>query len=546
MKADEINIENLFTNAEQYKIPRYQRPYSWEPEHAEQLIQDIYDNYEKDEPEYFIGSVVCVNKDGNDIYEVVDGQQRLTTMTLIISQLSKLTNNKKLLNRIMPTDDFEDSGSPRLIVRSEEADLYEQSILMGNLSFIPTNPTKTQSLFIDNHKAIGLFLSEKNKESLVGLAKFLMKKVFLVFITTNTFESSYRLFNVLNNRGLPLDDSDLLKNFLFESAKSINEQSKVDKIWKEIELIIGIEKINSFLGIYKLSKKTTSHREVKKDLNSFSNELATDHNNNVVELTNALKQSAESYNAIVKNEFKNKAIVKCIDTLSNFSKAEWCFPIIAYQNRIKKNHDLTWSDFYDFVVLLEKVYMHGQFAGLNKSRREYVCYVTVKIINTGKSKKEIELAIHKHADNDGFWNSLDKDLYKNNSSLRKKLTRATLLRVDQELSDDSVSKKYNGSVTIEHILPQKLSGEYWEQRYSLEEHKAWVNKIGNLTLLSSSMNSSAKNLSFYEKKDIYLKKSKKTSFDITIDISKKNDWDKETLQDHHEVMKGFVFDIWKV
>lgn len=546
MKADEINIENLFTNNVQYEIPRYQRPYSWEVEHAEQLIQDIYDNYKKDEPEYFMGSIVCVEKE-SDIFEIVDGQQRITTLTLIISQLSNLTKNKKLSDRIMPTGDFEDSeGDPRLLVRSEETILYEEVILKNNKSFIPTNPTKTQSLFIENHKAVGLFLSDKNKENLIGLAKFLLKKVFLVRITTDTFESSYRLFNVLNNRGLPLNDSDLLKNFLFESSKNEKEKEKVDNIWKEIETLIGVEKINPFLSIYKLSQKTNSHREIKKDLNSFSSDLKNNHKNNVIELINSIKQSAESYGAIVENSFNDKVVEKCIYSLNNFSKAEWCFPIIAYQNRIKKKHDLTWRDFREFIVLLEKVYMHGQFIGLNKAKREYVCYAAVKNINRGGNKEEIKITITESANNTDFYKSLDNDLYKNNSSLRKKLTRATLLRIDQELSDDSVSKKYNGSVTIEHILPQKLKGKYWESRYTSEEHKKWINKIGNLTLLSSSMNSSAKNYSFDKKKNVYMKKNKKTSFDITADISKKDNWDKETLEENHEVMKDFVFDIWKV
>ena len=545
MKADEINIEKLFTNDVQYEIPRYQRPYSWEAEHAEQLIQDIYDNYEKDEPEYFMGSIVCVKKE-NDIFEIIDGQQRLTTLTLIISQLSNLTSNLKLLNRILPTDDFDDSGDPRLLVRSEEADIYEQSILKSKKSFIPTNPTKTQSLFLENHKIIGLFLSEKNKNDLVGLAKFLLKKVFLVFITTNTFESSYRLFNVLNNRGLPLNDSDLLKNFLFESAKSKKEKEKVNNIWKEIEKIIAVEKINSFLSIYKLSKNINLDRRVKKDLNSFSKELKNDYKNNVVELINSIKQSAESYDAILKNSFKDTAIKKCISSLTNFSKLEWCFPIIAYQNRIKNKHDLTWGDFREFIILLEKVYMHGQFIGLNKPKREYVCYTVTQCINKGKSKEKIQSIVNKHAKNNDFLSSLDNDLYKVNSSLRKKLTKATLLRIDQELSDDSVSKKYNGSVTIEHILPQKLDGKYWKSRYTPEQHKLWVNKIGNLTLLSGSMNSTAKNHSFNEKRDVYTRKNKKTSFDITADISKKNDWNKETLEDNHEIMKDIVFEIWKV
>lgn len=545
MNADEVSIESLFTNDVQYEIPRYQRPYSWEPEHAEQLVQDIYDSYEKNDPEYFMGSIVCVKK-GNDAFEVVDGQQRLTTLTLIISQLSELIEKTKILERIMPTDDFGVSGEPRLIVRSEESELYEQVILKGKKEYIPTNPTKTQTLFIDNHKAIGGFLSEKNENELIGVAKFLMKKVFLVFITTDTFESSYRLFNVLNNRGLPLNDSDLLKNFLFESAKNKNEKDKINNAWKNIESLISVEKIDSFLGVYKLSKKTNTQREVKKDINSFSDELNSYYGGNVIDLMNSIKQSAESYKIIINNEFENKNVRRSIASLSNFSKAEWCFPIVAYQNRIKNKHDLSWDDFHDFVILLEKVYMHGQFIGLNKAKREQVCYSAVKSINTGKTKKEIESMISDSSSNEKFIKSLDNDLYKHNSSLRKKLTRATLLRIDQELSDDSVLKIYTGSVTIEHVLPQKLSGDYWEKKYTSDDHREWINKVGNLTLLSSSMNSSAKNYSFYEKKKVYVTKSKKTSFDITAGISKENEWDLSTLQKNHEKMKNIIFDIWKV
>lgn len=129
MEAKECKVQDILTENKKYIIPAYQRPYSWSSDNAEQLIDDIYQSYLSEDKEYFIGSMICINK-GNNTFEVVDGQQRLTTLSLIVSELKKLIEHQgvkdDLQKRILPIDVYSDeTDEPRLVVRKKEHDLYK-------------------------------------------------------------------------------------------------------------------------------------------------------------------------------------------------------------------------------------------------------------------------------------------------------------------------------------------------------------------------------------------------------------------------------------
>ena len=111
MEAKECKIKDILTTEDRkYVIPAYQRPSSWSQDHAEQLIADIYQSFQSDEKEYFIGSMICISKDKN-VYEVVDGQQRITTLTLILSQLMNLVENQGVSNNLRQRSMCSKSGT---------------------------------------------------------------------------------------------------------------------------------------------------------------------------------------------------------------------------------------------------------------------------------------------------------------------------------------------------------------------------------------------------------------------------------------------------
>lgn len=550
MEAKESKIQEILTENKKYIIPPYQRPYSWDQDNAVQLIDDIYQSYISKEEEYFIGSMICISK-GNNTYEVVDGQQRLTTLSLIVSQLKDLIahNGVKddLQQRILPKDVYsEETDEPRLKVRQKEYDLYRYYILQNKHDYKPENPTDTQLLFLENSKAIREYLLANGEDELKKLARYILHNVFVVFVQTDDFSSSFRLFNVLNNRGLPLSNSDLLKNNLFETAENNRLNStQVEQAWSDIENLIGVKKLDKFLTLHKFSEKKDRDRVLQKGLESYISSLKDEYSNNAVEFSLMLLNSAKNYIKIVDNDFNNVQLERKLSTLTQLSTDEWIPPFLAFLNRMTRKADLSATEFFGFVNVFEKVYMHGWLKKQVKSQREMVCYSALVAINNGKSYEEIVDHILLHADNEGFVMALDSDLYEPRPN-QVNLLKSILLRLDLEQQDESVIKIYNGRITIEHILPQKIVHSYWIENFEREDHAKWLHKLGNLTLISGSKNSEAQHSDFHKKKSIYEKLNNKSSFDITKELCKLDDWNLAALMKRHEAMKSMLKKLWLV
>lgn len=550
MEAKECKIQDILTENKKYIIPPYQRPYSWNQDNSEQLINDIYQSFSAGDKEYFIGSMICINK-GDNTFEVVDGQQRLTTLSIIVSQLKDTINHQgvkdDLQKRILPIDVYSDeTDEPRLVVRKNEYPLYRHYILQGKADYKPEKPTGTELLFLENQKVIGDYLNGISQQDLKSLARYILQNVFVVFVQTDDFSSSFRLFNVLNNRGLPLSNADLLKNTLFEAATNNNKDSgQVENAWADIEEMVGVNKLDKFLTLHKYSEKNDRDRVLQKGLDSYISSLNDDFDGDAVEMSLMLVHSAKNYTRLIDVDFKDLGLKRRISSLAQLSNDEWVPPLMAFLNRITRKNDLSWDQFSDFVKVFEKVYMHGWLKKQVKSQREMVCYSSLVAINNSLSFDEIISHVVFHADNDGFVSALNDDLYEPRPN-QVNLIKAILLRLDLEQQDESVLKTYTGRITIEHILPQKMSNEYWSSRFREEDHAIWLHKLGNLTLISGSKNSEAQNSDFDRKKSIYEKLNNKSSFDITRDLCTTDEWNLPTLVERHNKMVSVLKSLWVV
>lgn len=552
MEAKECKVQDILTENKKYLIPAYQRPYSWSKDNAEQLIDDIYQSYACEEKEYFIGSMICLNQ-GNNSYEVVDGQQRLTTLSLILAQLKFLIDHQgvsdDLQKRILPIDVYSDeTDEPRLVVRKKEYSLYKHYILQNKLEYKPEKPTDTESVFLENYRVIGDYLKKFNEQELKKLAQYILQKVFIVFVQTDDLASSFRLFNVLNSRGLPLSNADLLKNMLFEASANSNNNSienQVKQDWSEIEDIVGINNLDKFLTLHKISEKKDRDRVLEKGLDSFINSLKNDFNNRALDMTRMLLHSAKNYCRLIEAEFRNPKVKSQIKSLNHLNNRSWFPPMMAFLNRMISKQNLDWDEFSAFVKIFEKVFMQGFVKKMVISQREMVCYSALVAINNSQTFNTILESVTNHADNEGFSKALNEDMYEPRPN-QVNLIKTILLRLDSEQQDKSVIKTYTGRITIEHILPQKISNAYWLDRYKIEEHEKWLHKIGNLTLISGSKNSEAQNSGFQKKKMIYEKLNNRSSFDITKDVCNYNEWDLDSLKDRHKKITTILKKLWTV
>ena len=549
MKAEELKIEDVLVQTKTFVIPPYQRPYSWSEDNARQLVEDIFNSMEHGDKEYFIGSLICIQDQQDHYrYEVVDGQQRLTTLTLICAKLSQLIDNNKvkadLQERIVHEDPYSDMPEePRLKVRKKEYELFVNHIVLGKNSGLPTAPTHTEGLFINNFKTLDDYLSEFDEATLIRFTRYILRNVYIVFVRTEDFASSYRLFNVLNDRGTPLSDGDLIKNKLFEQAAANHISSEmVEQKWSQLEEIIGIENIDRFLNINTIANKQDKDRVTPKPLPAYTKRLTEEYDGQVLPLLSDLLASAKNYQNLREADFEGitRKYVRSLNLLQD----EWFPAVLAFFNRASREECFSVQDINTFLSAFEKVFYQGWIRKLIKSKREMMYFEVLTRINLGHDIQFIIEGINMYADNADFAHHIQGDLYEPSPS-KVQMVRAVLLRLEEEMQDDSVEKSYH-RISIEHILPQNRREPYWQERFSEDSHAQLVQKLGNLTLLGGAKNSSAQNYSFPKKLESYARHNKKVSFDLTKEICDLDDWTQENIEDRQDRLVNQCLSLWSV
>jgi hypothetical protein len=192
----------------------------------------------------------------------------------------------------------------------------------------------------------------------------------------------------------------------------------------------------------------------------------------------------------------------------------------------------------DFLSLLEKITMQNWVRRLGRTKRNTIYYRLVTAINKGESADQIKRVFSESANNAEFFSLLQGDVYGLPSA------RAILLRLEEGVQDDSVTKTYGGSLTIEHVLPQALKDDYWTQRFTAEQHQQWLHKLGNITLLGGSKNFKAQYYSFPRKIEIYLKRNEKVSFDLTKEICGQAEWAVEQVEARQKRLMDIAGKLW--
>uniref|UniRef100_UPI0035A5753F GmrSD restriction endonuclease domain-containing protein n=1 Tax=Escherichia coli TaxID=562 RepID=UPI0035A5753F len=203
------------------------------------------------------------------------------------------------------------------------------------MAALPEKPSDTELVFISNAETIRDYLLRLSVDELKLLAKYILQNVYIVFVQTDDFASSFRLFNVLNSRGLPLSNADLLKNALFESASTHNKKSEqIESAWSQIEDMVGVRRLDKFLTLHKLSEKKDRDRVLQKGFEAFIENLQQQFDGDAIAMSLMLVNSAKNYTKILENDFEHPSIRRKIASLSNLGVDEWIPPVMAFMNRV--------------------------------------------------------------------------------------------------------------------------------------------------------------------------------------------------------------------
>ena len=573
VKAKEYYIKDLLSNKFLFEIPDYQRAYSWTKENLKQLVEDIWEsvelnkargNKEFDQYEpYFLGSIVLCSKeykdDGCGIYDVIDGQQRLTSIIMLIAAIRDLIDNeeyKKVLSDLIyqkPNVLMGIKESIRVKARGKEEEFFKKYILtnggtelvkhldMEELSEAKQNMVNAIEVFRDSFfNENGELLEEKLNEFIV----YLLQKVVLVVITTESFTSAFRLFNVINARGLPLTDSDLLKS---ENLRVMNPEIRKEytDIWESHEQDLGKEKLDQIIGFMRTMKlknkvEESVYEEFSKKI--FRNEPEYLGVNFVNHLT-AVKALYDKYiidgNLEGVSEEEKSYYKNLINIMREFLPYDdWMAAVIRFAEKFNDDKLVL-----EFVKVLEKRLVIDWVNGNSFADRLNRVYGILEVIEEKDSLEEIKEAPVFLYDLERttayFENALnDIDFY---SKGRMMIPKYIFVRLDMEKRANEVLD-YSDKIMIEHVLPRNAKEAYWKDNFSADQRRNWANKFGNLVIITGAKNTRANNKPFAEKVEQYL--SKKSDFAITKEVLELSDWNMDSLKDRHESLVNRALELW--
>ncbi|GAA9936294.1 DUF262 domain-containing protein [Helicobacter pylori] len=514
-----------------YQIPTYQRPYQWGKEQCEELLNDLFENYEDyREDDYFCGSLVFIQSDKDNKTDIVDGQQRLSTFILLAKVLATLYSErldpmiqeylqeswsdrhedgkKKKRERL----DFDLVGSNAKKDFQEALDFFDDLDASKGKGSKSNDPSKGKNSYLKNAICLKNYLEKKEIEDINNFIQWLYLKVNFITITCSDTDMALRIFSVLNARGLPLHAIDVFKVELLKKLAKEKDQEEFVYWWNALR-----QKCSE--NESKFPKRKENKREKNAAEILFSWYLTYLHP--VTSGKNMEERLADQFERL------NKTPLGYLKGVEDFYNA-YC-EVLEMQDRHAHLLSYLASDFWRIILctsilhnysqseietlkeLLVKFYYQNWVAEQKEPKKQTNC----NIINALKEKKNIDdiISIVKKYLNENkitqnFREKLKDDhLYeKHKKSLRNSWLRPILILVEYSMSDEPKPKRIQtNDFHVEHILPQNLNlSSQWAKDFSEEEREHYTHSLANLTLLGGEKNTEASNLDFQDKKKIYM------------------------------------------
>ncbi|WQY46648.1 DUF262 domain-containing protein [Helicobacter pylori] len=549
-----------------HQIPIYQRPYQWTEENCEKLLDDLFFNYEDDrESDYFCGSLVliAISEDSKvKTYDVVDGQQRLSTFILLAKVLATLysdldpenqeflqaswsdrhENKKKKKKKRL---DFELVGSNAKKYFQDALKFFDDLDASKGEDSKSNGSSKGKNNYLENAICLKNYLEKKEIGDINDFIEWLYSNVVFITITCPDADKALRIFNVLNARGLALNATDIFKGELLKKLTEEKEQEELATRWEDLRqkcLDNGftMEILFSQYLVY-LESKTSKEKMEKMLVTWFKNlnKAPLEYLDGVEDFYNAYcevleMQDRHAYLLSYKND-DHLCVMLCASLLHRYSE----------------------SEIETLKELLVKFYYQDWVAGQTKTTRSQTCCNIINALKEKKSVENIASIVKKYFKDKNITQRFKENLQDSNlytkfyfdgkSAKKNSWLKPILILVEYFMSDDPRPKRIEkNDFHVEHILPQKPDpSSQWVKDFSEEERELYTHSLANLTLLGGTKNSQASNLDFKDKKKIYMGEENKlnkkktprvmTCYKMTIDIAHKyTEWTPKSLEKRKE------------
>jgi hypothetical protein len=522
LKARECTIEDILFSNSRFRIPRYQRPYSWGIDHVTDFWGDLIWQNDSD----FIGSFIFNNESIKEsgVIEVIDGQQRLLTITIFISALRNVAKElgashvaSRYERQCIMFEDKKGNQTPRIECGDSTKGFFWKYVQDQGHSIKDSNPFREEERKIKGNYE---FIYQRVAEELKKYSEKSKKLAYLqdlrerigniqaINISINSEEDAYQIFETTNARNLELSVADLLKNLVFKKIKEKAGKDLAKETWAEI--VSNVEDTDTdlkrflryfWISKYKFVTEKQLFKAIKREITQW-NDFLDDLLNASVDYNRIIQGSEEDWSSIK----KGNRIFRSLWALKLMRVSQCNVFLLSLLRNLKK----LGTDPTGTIELIEKFsFNYSAVCGepTNRIERLYSKYAieieeTVHNTNPKKIPGKIQQVLSKFRKElaeldpsfETFSESFQEICYKNSEQSRQ-LVKYILSEINN-LDEYGEYKIDFSNVNIEHLLPLNPHKDWG---LSKKEIKEYVNKIGNLTLVHKKINATVGNKAIKDK-----------------------------------------------
>lgn len=551
-------LGQLLSDPYRFRIPSFQRPYSWTTKEAGQLLDDLTLALEEqteegvaDSREYFLGAMLLNSAaptaadSSSSIHDIVDGQQRLVTLTILLAVLRDLLAQtdrelpRGLREQIECTKVAGQQRAYRIELRERERDFFrlhvQEPLSTAKLSEAD-DLTEVESRILEVREHLVAELRERSPQELARITSFIGQQCQVALISAEGIDRAYRIFMVLNDRGRPLQRNDILKAQILAQIEE-GARARADSLWDRTDALLGpdFEELFSHIRAAELSPKLQIIAGVREIIASAGGGRAF--------VEDVLEPYGKAFHGLRHAQHagspQSADIRRLLTYLGWLGAADWVPPALLWWRLNSSDPE----KLHAFLQALERLSYGLRLLGIGADKRASRYRAVVQAIRRGTVMDDPRSPLELGRDD------LRNILY-NLRSLHLRspaICKLVLLRLNDELAGGLQSLPA-ADLTVEHVLPQKPGrNSAWREWFPVaEERERCTNSIGNLVLVQRRQNENARNRELPGKLEIYFGGPEAHVPAITAELNGISEWRPEHVLAREQRLLAIVKSIWRL
>ncbi len=547
VRAQESSVRAIFAPGERLQMPPYQRSYSWETREANELLGDLIDSVKTGTP-HFVGAIVLIHGAENGVLEIVDGQQRLTTLTILLAVLRDLEPDKAraaMLHALIADEArpmLGEGANWRLTLNHMDGPFFRESIqtpgATRNLDKEP-GESESQARMVRNAAAFAKRIESMSDDTRRALADVVMNRCALVRVVVGEKDQGFKVFRVLNTRGKEPDAHDIIKTELFQRAKFTDEEaSAYAERWSEHEAALGGSAFDDLLRQIRSIYDKSGRGEL---VSAFPKAVLSKVDPRTF-LDEVLPRYVNAYQLITTGEVQDEPNATIVSDKLNQMRAldqsSWRAPALKFLVE-RGVSDPKAPEFF--------------------TRLERQAFIIMLVVTDRDQRNRRFNKVMDAITNDRTLFAKSGPLSVDRSDARKARERmlgrfatfaqrrAMALRLNAAL-EDGLTIPPESDATVEHVLPRNIHEDsHWLTVWpDPAKRREQCDTLGNFVLLTHKVNQKADRQDYRAKKDVYFNGGGGMDFALTRDLQDQHAWTADVVRKRTEMLVNILCEAWGI